>query len=319
MRVLREYQVLALAFLALLLVSALFMTINKGQNDWSFLLPFRGRKLLALWVVAYAIGVSTLLFQTLTHNPILTPSILGFDSLYVLIQTVLVALFGGVLYAEVGSLVKFSGEVVVMMVGSLLLFRLLIRQGMEDLARMILIGVVFGVLFRSLSSLLQRMIDPEEFAIVQSATFAQFSVVNKKILGFALGICVLSAIFLWRERYRLDVFELGRAQAINLGVPYQQTMLWVLLWIAILVATATAMVGPVSFFGLLVCALANDLAPNRHHALRLPLVFCLGGIALVGGQVVFEHVLGLKGVLSVVVEFLGGLMFLYLILRRKYD
>ena len=75
--------------LLLLIISAvLFMTINANGN-WDFILAFRGQKLVALLVVGYAIGVSTLLFQSLTHNPILTPALLGFDALYVLIQSVL--------------------------------------------------------------------------------------------------------------------------------------------------------------------------------------------------------------------------------------
>lgn len=304
----------------LLLVSVmLFMLLGKGGNDWPFLLAFRGKKLLALLMVAYAIGVSTMLFQTLTHNPILTPAILGFDSLYVFIQTLLVAVLGSTVFVQLVPVYKFGVEVLIMIGGSLLLFQMLLRQGGGDLARMILIGVVFGVLFRSLTSLLQRLIDPEEFAVVQANSFAQFSAVNENILWFALGICLISAVLLWRERHRLDVYLLGRDQAVNLGVAYHRTTLYILLWIAVLVATATAMVGPVSFFGLLVCALANDFSRSQRHGTRLPMVFFVSGIMLVGGQAVFEHVLGMKGVLSVVIEFLGGLMFLYLILKRKYD
>ena len=59
---------------ALLLAScALFLTLDAGGN-WDFVLPLRLGKLAALLTVAYAVGVSTMLFQTLTNNPILTPS-----------------------------------------------------------------------------------------------------------------------------------------------------------------------------------------------------------------------------------------------------
>lgn len=70
------------AFALLLVSCALFMTLNV-KGDWDFVLNLRLTKLAALLMVAYAVGVSTQLFQTLTNNPILTPSILGFDSLYV--------------------------------------------------------------------------------------------------------------------------------------------------------------------------------------------------------------------------------------------
>ena len=301
----------------LLLVSCtLFLTLNANGN-WDFILPLRATKLASLLLVAYAVGVSTLLFQTLTNNPILTPSILGFDALYIFLQTLLVAVLGGVGYTHLPPMGKFGFELVAMVGGSLLLFQMLLRQGGRDLVRMILIGVIFGILFRSLSSLLQRLIDPEEFAVAQAYTFASFNSVNQQMLAIAAVILFISSVFIWRERYRLDVHLLGRDQAINLGIPYTRHTLWLLAWVAVLVATSTALVGPVSFFGLLVAALANHFAPNMKHSTRLPMVFLTAALLLVAGQTVFEHVLGMKAVLSVVVEFAGGLVFLWLVLKRK--
>ena len=301
----------------LLLVSCtLFLTLNANGN-WDFILPLRATKLASLLLVAYAVSVSTLLFQTLTNNPILTPSILGFDSLYIFLQTLLVAVLGGVGYTHLPPMGKFGFELAAMVGGSLLLFQILLRQGGRDLVRMILIGVIFGILFRSLSSLLQRLIDPEEFAVAQAYTFASFNSVNQQMLAIAAVILFISSVFIWRERYRLDVHMLGRDQAINLGIPYTRHTLWLLAWVAVLVATSTALVGPVSFFGLLVAALANHFAPNMKHSTRLPMVFLTAALLLVAGQTVFEHVLGMKAVLSVVVEFAGGLVFLWLVLKRK--
>lgn len=306
-----------LAFALLIGCCALFLTYNVNGN-WDFALPLRLTKLAALLLVAYAVGVSTLLFQTLTNNPILTPSILGFDALYVFLQTLLVFVLGGVGFTSLPILGKFSLELVLMMGGSVLLFATLMKQGGRDLARMILIGVIFGILFRSVASLLQRMIDPEEFAVAQAYTFASFNSVNPQLITIGAVVLLASVVFIWRERHRLDVYMLGRDQAINLGINYSRNTLWLLLWIAALVATATAVVGPVSFFGLLVVALANHFAPNMKHAVRLPMTFCTAGILLVGGQTLFEHFLGMQAVLSVVVEFAGGLVFLYLILKKKH-
>ncbi|MEP0661853.1 MAG: iron chelate uptake ABC transporter family permease subunit, partial [Roseobacter sp.] len=65
-----------------------------ARGNWDFILVFRGTKLLALVIVATAIAVATILFQTLTSNRILTPSIMGFDALYVLFQTALIFTLG---------------------------------------------------------------------------------------------------------------------------------------------------------------------------------------------------------------------------------
>src|SRR3954447_11807585 len=84
-----------LIVLATLTVAAivLFMTLD-ARGKWSFVLTFRGTKVAAMVLVGYSIAVSTVLFQTVSNNRILTPSIMGFDFLYRLIQTSLVFFLG---------------------------------------------------------------------------------------------------------------------------------------------------------------------------------------------------------------------------------
>ncbi len=302
---------------AILVVSMLlFLTLNVNGH-WDFALPLRGKKLLALMVVGYAIGVSTLLFQTLTHNPILTPSLLGFDSLYVLLQSLLVFFLGAISFTSIDPLAKFTLEIVLMFGASLLLFKLLFSKSSQDLTRLILVGVIFGVLFRSLSALIARLINPDDFVVVQSASYAQFNTVNPQLLSISLFICAITAIFVWRWRYQCDVLMLGKSQAINLGIHYQRLAFGLLTVIAVLVATATALVGPVTFFGLLVCALTNRIARHMYHSERLILVSLVAMICLVLGQTIFEQVLDMAGVLSVVIELAGGLMFLALIFMSQ--
>ncbi|MGP5202788.1 iron chelate uptake ABC transporter family permease subunit [Psychrobacter aquimaris] len=306
----------SMAAIILLISTILFLTVNVNGH-WDFALPLRGKKLLALMVVGYAIGVSTLLFQTLTHNPILTPSLLGFDSLYVLLQSLLVFFLGAISFTSINPLAKFTLEIVLMFGASLLLFRLLFSKSSQDLTRLILVGVIFGVLFRSLSALIARLINPDDFVVVQSASYAQFNTVNPQLLGISIFICAISALFIWRWRYQCDVLMLGKSQAINLGINYQRLAFGLLTVIAVLVATATALVGPVTFFGLLVCALTNRIARHMYHNERLILVSLVAMICLVLGQTIFEQLLGMAGVLSVVIELAGGLVFLILIFMTQ--
>ncbi|WP_201508999.1 iron chelate uptake ABC transporter family permease subunit [Psychrobacter alimentarius] len=307
----------SIAAIILLISMTLFMTLNVN-GYWDFALPLRGKKLLALMVVGYAIGVSTLLFQTLTHNPILTPSLLGFDSLYVLLQSMLVFFLGAISFTNIDPIAKFVLEIFLMFGASMLLFQLLFSKTSQDLTRLILVGVIFGVLFRSLSALIARLINPDDFVVVQSASYAQFNTVNPQLLGISLVICVITGVFVWRWRYQCDVLMLGKAQAINLGINYQRLAFGLLTVIAVLVATATALVGPVTFFGLLVCALTNRIARNMYHSERLILVSLVAMICLVLGQTIFEQILGMAGVLSVVIELAGGLVFLLLIFMTKH-
>ncbi|EFL79013.1 iron chelate uptake ABC transporter family permease subunit [Actinobacillus pleuropneumoniae] len=300
----------------ILFASSLFFMAYNANGNWDFVLPFRGKKLVLLLTIAYTIGVSTLLFQTLTNNPILTPSILGFDSLYLLIQTALVFTLGGVGFTQLDLISKFGIETSLMLFGSLLLFRTLNKNN-TDLARMILVGVIFGVLFRSLNNLLQRMIDPEEFAVAQSTSFASFNTANPTLLWISVSITILSACWIWHHRHKLDILLLGKDRAIGLGLNYSQFTRQLLVCCALLVAVSTALVGPILFLGLLVCALVNAISPVIAHSVRIPMTVIISSITLVLGQAVFEQLLKMQGVLSVVIEFTGGIVFIYLILKQK--
>lgn len=293
-----------------------FMTLG-AKGSWSFVLSFRGKKLLGLLLVAYAVSVSTVLFQTVTNNRILTPSIMGFDALYVLIKTGLVFFFGiGALFS-VDAQVQFVFEVALMVVLALLLFRWLFLGEERSLHLLVLVGIVFGILFRSISNLMQRMLDPGAFNVLQDTMYASFSTTDPTLLAISCVIVLAVSAVAWRIMHTFDVLSLGRAQAINLGVDYRQTVVIILVLIAILVSVSTALVGPITFFGLLVATLAHSLVGNSRHQYVLPAAVLLAIICLVGGQVLLERVFEFDTALSIIIEFLGGIVFIFLVLRRS--
>ncbi|MBO9590162.1 MAG: iron chelate uptake ABC transporter family permease subunit [Devosia sp.] len=301
---------------AALVSIALFMTLD-AKGSWSFVLSFRGKKLLSLVLVAYSVAVSTVLFQTVTNNRILTPSIMGFDALYVLIKTAVVFFFGVSALVSIDSQIQFVVELFVMVGFSFLLFRWLFLGEERSLHLLVLVGIVFGILFRSLSQLMQRMLDPGAFNVLQDTLFASFATTDPTLLGIATVIVVLTSFVGWRLMHTYDVLSLGRAQAINLGVDYKRTVAVILVLVAILVSVSTALVGPVTFFGLLVATLAHSLIGNSKHRYVLPAAVLLGVIALVGGQTLLERVFAFDTALSIIIEFLGGLVFIVLVLRRS--
>lgn len=313
MTILKNHPILV-AFIILLIGCGLYLTLN--VTSFEFALPLRTRKLLAFLVVGYAVGVSTLLFQTLTHNPILTPSLLGFDALYVLIQSLLLFFLGMLSYTTLPVVGKFAFEVLVMMAMSVVMFKFLFTKHNQDLTRLILVGVIFGILFRSLSYMVARMINPDEFVTVQAQSYASFTAVNVNLLITSLVMSAVTFIYVWRQRFALDVLLLGRNCAISLGVPYHRLSLGILITIALLVSMATALVGPITFFGLLVCALTNRFCTQMAHGERLILVTLVASSTLVVGQAVFEHLFKMAGVLEVVIELFGGVAFLMLIFMQ---
>lgn len=307
-----------LLFLAGLLLSAIALFLLWGlKGKVGFILELRAVKLAGLLCVATAIGTATVLFQTLSGNRILTPSIMGFDALFILLQTSMVFAIGGFGYAQLPEVGRFAAETAVMVGAAALLFGAVLRATRQDIQLMILVGVVFGLMFRAFTSFMQRLIDPSEFAMVQSAMFAQFGGINRTEL--LMAACLQIPVFLWAARRckMLDVMALGRPQARALGVPYDKMQFQVLCAIALLVSISTALVGPITFLGLLVASLAHSLMKTHRHALLLPAAALIAAIVLVAGQTLFERALGLQSTLAVVIEFLGGLLFLYLLGRGK--
>ncbi|MGE8634171.1 MAG: iron chelate uptake ABC transporter family permease subunit [Achromobacter piechaudii] len=310
----QRLRLLWLSAVALACIAA-YMSLG-AQGQWSFVIPFRGGKLAAMLLVAYAVAVSSVLFQTITHNRILTPAIMGFDALYLLIQAVVVFGFGQAAAAAEHPVAAFVLEVGAMTAFACLLFRWLFSDAVRSLHLMMLVGIVFGLLFRSLSSFVVRLIDPNEFLVLQDRMFASFNSVRVSLLPIAMAAVCVATLVIWRLRHRYDVLALGRDIAVNLGVDYRRCLLLTLGAIAVLVSVSTALVGPVTFFGLLVSNLAYQAMGSDKHQYTVPAATLLGVIFLVGGQTLLERVLGLNTTVSVVIEFVGGVMFLILILRK---
>lgn len=309
-------RLLVLAGAALAIV-ATFLLIGANGN-WSFVLPFRGAKLAAMVLVAYAIAVSSVLFQSITHNRILTPAIMGFDTLYLLIQAVIIFTVGSNPLLDLGGPnLRFVAEVVLMTGFACMLFRALFTGAAHSLHLMLLAGIVFGLLFRSLSGFVMRLIDPNEFMVLQDRMFASFNSIQTGLLSVAAVAIALASLAAWRLRHRYDVLALGRDIAVNLGIDYRRTVMRTLALIAVMVSVSTALVGPVTFFGLLVSNLAYVTAGSDRHKYLLPMAVLWGVVCLVGGQLLLERVLELNATVSVVIEFAGGLLFLFLITRKR--
>lgn len=295
--------------------AVLFMLIDVG-GQWDFVLPFRGKKLATALLVGYAIAVSTVLFQTVTGNRVLTPAILGFDYLYVLIQTCLLFFLGSSTVVNLDPRLLFGVEVLIMVAFSGLLYWGLFGGARRSLHLVLLTGVVLGVLFRSLASFLQRLIDPNEFIFLQDRFFASFNNPDQELLVASFLLTLGVSVVGFRLLRTFDVLVLGRETAINLGVDHQRTVALILVLVAVLVSVSSALVGPVTFFGLLVSNLAHALVRTYRHALILPAAALVAAVALVAGQVILEHVFAFDTNPRVIIEFVGGLVFITMLMRK---
>lgn len=298
----------------LLIVTYLFIDIG---SNWDYVLPRRGKKVLAMVITGAAIAFSTVIFQTITNNKILTPSIIGLDSLYLLIQTVIVFIFGSVTLVLMNKQVHFLLSVGLMIMFAMVLYRLLFRGEGRNIYFLLLVGIIFGTFFGSIASFMQMMIDPNEFQIIQDRMFASINNVNNDIITLSMIVMAVVTVYFWRFLRVLDVLSLGREHAVNLGVAYDHVVKRLLVVIAVLTSVATGLVGPITFLGLLVANIAYQSMNSHKHKHTIPAAILISIIALVGGQLIVERVFTFNTTLSVIVNFLGGVYFIYLLLKEN--
>lgn len=292
----------------------IYLFINIGSN-WGYILPRRGMKILAIVLTGSAIALSTVIFQTITNNRILTPSIMGLDSLYLFIQTVIIFFWGSATLAMMSDFTQFLMTVVIMVLFAILLYQILFRRERYNVYFLLLIGLIFGIFFDSLASFMQVLIDPNEFLIVQDRMFASFNNINTELVWISLVLLLLTFAYLLRFYKYLDVLSLGRDQAISLGVPYDSVVKQLMVIIAIFVSISTALVGPIMFFGLLVVNVTYEMFRTYKHSILLSGSVLVSLVALVGGQLMVERVFQFDTPLSVIINFVGGLYFIYLLLK----
>ena len=258
-----------------------------------------------------------MIFQTITNNRILTPSVLGLDWLYIFIQTVIVFIFGAKSIVIVNNNLNFILSVGIMMVFAIILYKLLFKREDSSIFFLLLVGLIFGTLFQSLASFMQMIINPNEFLIIQDKMFASFNNVNTDVLMLSSIVVILTIAYSYEYIKILDVLSLGRDEAINLGVSYDKVVKRMLVVVVILVSVSTTLVGPITFLGLLVVNLTKEFFNTYKHKYLLLGSMLISIIALVGGQFIVERIFTLKTPLSVIINFIGGIYFMYLLLKEN--
>ncbi|CAM4097500.1 iron chelate uptake ABC transporter family permease subunit [Lederbergia lenta] len=307
-----------IGILALIAAGCCGLYLFHGLNgSFDYALPRRAIKVLAMVLTGLAISYATVVFQTITHNRILTPSIMGLDSLYLLIQTLAIFFLGSDHITIVNKQVNFVLSVVAMIIFALLLYQFLFKKGQQPIYFLLLVGIIVGTFFQSISTFLQVLIDPNEFQIVQDRMFASFNNVNGDLVWLSLILISIVIAFGWRTIAYLDVLSLGRETAINLGVSYDRIVKQMLVIASILIAISTALVGPITFFGLIVANLSYQFFRTYKHNVLISGAVGMSVIALVGGQWIVERVFTFSTTLSVIINFVGGIYFIYLLLKES--
>ena len=308
--------IIILSALVLVLVSS-FLFIGVNSINFKYALYRRIPKVYAMILTGGAIGFSSLIFQTVTNNRILTPSILGIDSLYVLIQTTVVFLLGSSSVIMSNGNINFIIAIVSMLLFSSLIYKFIFKKGSKNIFTLLLVGVVCGTLFGSLTTFMQVLIDPVEFQVVQDKMQASFNNINTDLLFISSVVIIVCIGYVYDYLKILDVMALGRDEAINLGVDYDKMVKKILVVVVLLTSVATALVGPITFLGLLVVNIARQLITTYKHSVLGITTILISAIALIGGQLLVEQLMDFGVSVSIIINFIGGIYFIYLVMKER--
>ena len=289
----------------------------ENEKLFRYAMRLRTPKLIVMLITAFAIGGASIVFQSIINNTIVTPCLLGMNSLYTLIHTAVVFFAGTGSFLALNANASFAVDVVLMGLVATVIYGWLFQKTRHNVLYVLLIGTVLSSFFSSIQTTLTRIMDPNEYDTLLTTLVASFSNVNSEIILFS--ILLLSAVIfvLRKDLMLLDVLTLGKEQAINLGVDYDRSIRRLLLGVTLCIAVATAMVGPISFLGLIIANLARQLLKTYRHTQLILGSALFGMIVLVGGQLLVEHVFTYSIPVSVFITVGGGIYFLYLLLAAK--
>lgn len=310
-------KLIVIALIAIIIVAAFLFIGVKFHNHklLRYAMKLRIPKVIAMIITAFAIGAATIIFQSVINNTIVTPCLLGMNALYTLIHTSVVFVLGSGSILFTNDNLSFLVDLVLMGIIATVVYSWLFKMTGHNVLYVLLVGTVLTSFFSSIQSTLTRVMDPNEYDTLLTSLVASFSNINSEIIIFSVIILALIGVIFRKELALLDVITLGKEQAINLGVDYDRCIRRLLLAITLCIAVATAMVGQISFLGLIIANISRQLLKTYRHTQLIAGAALMGVIALIGGQFIVERVFVYSIPISVFITVAGGIYFLYLILK----
>ncbi|MBM7356480.1 Fe(3+)-siderophore ABC transporter permease [Lelliottia amnigena] len=319
----------AVPFLLLLLILAMALSLLVGAKplpasvifdalsgtcqsaDCTIVLDARLPRTLAGLLAGAALGLAGALMQTLTRNPLADPGILGVNA---------GASFAIVLGAALFGLSSPTEQLVMAFCGALaasLLVAFTGSQGGGQLSpvRLTLAGVALGAVLEGLSSGI-ALLNPDvwdQLRFWQAGSLDIRTLQTLHIVTIPVLIAAAVALFLSRA---LNSLSLGSDTATALGSRVARTQLIGLLTITVLCGSATAVVGPIAFIGLMMPHMARWLV-GADHRWSLPVTLLATPVLLLFADIIGRVLVPGELRVSVVSAFIGAPVLIFLVRRKR--
>ncbi|WP_275667276.1 Fe(3+)-hydroxamate ABC transporter permease FhuB [Vibrio sp. Isolate24] len=267
----------AIALVALVIPVALFIfsTTSIQSSGWQWLvfsgewnlLEWRWPRLVAAALAGVMLATAGTVIQRLSGNPMASPEVIGISSGTAL--GLIIAMFSGIGVSLVGL---YLGGLVGAM-ASLSVIVLLNRKSGFQPERVLLTGVAITALMNAVQSFVLAGGDPRSYQVLAWLSGSTYFVTQATLLPLAAATFVLVGFSFLTARW-LDILPLGEASSRALGVKVGQARGLLLLLVALLTVSATLVVGPLSFIGLMAPHLARlfGFSRAREHLICSALV-----------------------------------------------
>lgn len=320
-RLRRRYWTLLTTLLAL---SALFAfgllawdnPMPVGTEGFWIIARMRATSLVVILIVAFCQAIATVSFQTATNNRIITPSIMGFESLYRAVQTSSVYFLGVAGITAIQGVSQLLLQVALMVGFALLLYGWLLSGRYGNLQVMLLVGIILGAGLGSVSTFMQRLLTPSEFDVLAARLFGSISHADAAYLPYAIPLTAIAGGALWANAKNLNLLSLGRDAAAGLGINHRRQTMVTLFFVSILMAVSTALVGPMTSSASSSRRWPTSSPTPTTTATSSPMSVATAFIVLTGSYFVMKHVFYAQGVVSIIIELVGGGVFLLVLLRK---
>ena len=302
-----------------LLVFALALTfLFLGANfDFDYVIPKRLARLAAIVIGGVCVAVSSIVFQTIAGNRILTPAVMGYEAVYLLLQSLLILAMGMHSVLLLGPSGNFVVSIALMLAYSWAIHYWLFRDGKNNVYFLLLLGFVLTMVIATFTQFIQLRISPGEFAILQGFSQASFNKAQPAQLLTSALLVGAACVAVLKTLPALDVLALGREQAISLGIDYRRMVQLQLALIAVLVAVSTSLLGPTAFMGIFVANTSYALARTARHRVTLPLGCAIAIAIFLAAQLLVEHVFNYRTTVGILVNLVCGAYFLALMVRTR--
>ena len=267
------------------------------------------------WLAGALLGLAGAVAQGLFRNPLADPYLLGSASGASLGVALAMVMFGlSPLASQWWVRLGLTGAAFLGAVGAVLL-TLLLAKGVQHTLRLLLAGVIVGVVLGAVTSLL-LMLSPDMLQAMQSFMLGSTAFVGGSACTLMALALLFSGLAAWAMSPVLDGLALGEATAQSLGLRLPQMRAALIAVLALASGTAVAQTGLIAFVGLAAPHLVRSVV-STPHGRRVVLAALMGAVLLTAADILARGLIAPQelpvGVLTAV---LGGGYLLWLMHRR---